>query len=96
MGPEDVAGKALPPGKRGLVIGQLSVDGIVVSPTELIVVVTMSGRNRAYFLREGDELYDGRVSQVTPDGVVFKQKAVDAFGKTYEKEVVKQISGSGA
>jgi hypothetical protein len=85
------------PGKAGLMIGQLSVVGIVVMPSDSVAVVNAPGRNRAYFLRERDELCDGYVSRITPDNVSFREKAKDAYGRTYEKEVVKQLTGgSGA
>ena len=88
---------SLPPGKAGLVIGQLSVVGIVMTPNDSVAVVSMPGRNRAYFLRERDELYDGYVSRITPDNVVFREKSKDAYGRAFEKEVVKQLTaGSGA
>lgn len=86
---------ALPPGIRGLVIQRLTLNGIIAGQ-ESIAVVTMRGRNRAYFLRKGDQLYDGFVSDITEDGVVFKERSTDAFGTPYEREVTKQISGSGA
>lgn len=92
---EEGPDQALPPGKRGLVISRLNVNGIVAG-VERIAVVTMRGRNRAYFLRERDELYDGHVARITEDNVVFKERATDAFGTPYEREVTKQISGSGA
>lgn len=94
--PEDFARQALPPGKRGLMIAQLVVNGIVVTPTDNIAVVTMPGRNRAYFLRTRDELFDGYVARISEDSVVFRERTTDAFGKDYEREVVKQLSGSGA
>jgi len=88
---------SLPPGKAGLVIGQLSIVGIVMTPNDSVAVVSMPGRNRAYFLRERDELYDGYVSRITADNVIFREKSKDAYGRAYEKEVVKQITaGSGA
>lgn len=87
---------ALPPGKRGLVIARLTVNGVVAMADGNIAVVNMRGRNRAYFLREGDEVYQGRVVRITEDGVVFREMATDAYGGRYEREVVKQISGSGA
>lgn len=90
------SGQALPPGKRGLVITNLSVDGIVIMPTEKIAVVNMRGRNRAYFLRERDEVYNGYVVRITEDGVTFRERATDAFGQTFEREVTKTITGSGA
>ena len=95
--PEEAGGgQPLPPGKRGLVITQLSVDGIVVMPNEKIAVVNMRGRNRAYFLRERDEVFNGYVARITEDAVIFRERATDAFGQTFEREVTKTISGSGA
>ena len=88
--------QVLPPGKPGLVIGQLVVTGIVVMPGDSVAVVSMSGRNRAYFLRERDELYDGYVARINEDNVVFREKSKDAYGRPYEKEVVKQLSSAGA
>jgi type II secretory pathway component PulC len=89
-------GQALPPGPRGLVITQLTVDGIVIMPNEKIAVVNMRGRNRAYFLRERDEVYNGYVARITEDAVIFRERATDAFGQTFEREVTKPITGSGA
>jgi len=86
----------LPPGNRGLVIARLTVKGVVNTPDGMIAVVHMQGRDRAYFLREGEEVYSGRVRQITEDGVVFMEKATDPFGSQYEREVNKQIPGSGA
>lgn len=96
MRPGEGGTQLLPPGKPGLVIGQLVVTGIVVMPGDSVAVVTMSGRNRAYFLRERDELYDGYVARINEDSVVFREKSKDAYGRPYEKEVVKQLSASGA
>lgn len=88
---------ALPPGKRGLLIGQIRVDGVVRTPTERIAVVSVPNRNRAFFLREQDELFNGYVAEINDDAVIFKERTVDAFGKPYEREVVKQItSAAGA
>lgn len=81
----------LPPGKAGLLVSKMSIDGIVHSATDKLAVVTQPGRNRAYFLREGDEVYNARVAGITEDGVIFVEKAVDAFGKPYEREVVKRL-----
>jgi hypothetical protein len=95
MRPGEGGTQVLPPGKPGLVIGQLVVTGIVVMPGDSVAVVSMSGRNRAYFLRERDELFDGYVARINEDSVVFREKSKDAYGRPYEKEVVKQLS-SGA
>jgi hypothetical protein len=86
--------ECIAPGKAGLMIGQLSVVGIVMMPSDSVAVVNAPGRNRAYFLRERDELCDGYVSRITPDNVAFREKAKDAYGRAYEREVVKQITAA--
>lgn len=94
---EDVEGiRTLPPGKAGLMVSLLTVNGIVISRTGNIAVVTMRGRNRAYFLREGDAVFKGRVARVLEDGVVFKERTLDAFGREFQREVVKRLSSAGA
>lgn len=80
----------LPPGKAGLVISTLRVDGTVHGPNGMIAVVT-NPQKRVYFIREGDHLYDGRVTRIDMDEVVFQQIAKDAFGKPVERQVSKRI-----
>jgi type II secretory pathway component PulC len=74
-----------------LVVAQISVNGIVVTASGRIAVVSMAGRNRAYFLRERDQLFNGAVSKIGDDSVIFRERTRDAFGREYEREVVKQV-----
>lgn len=83
----------LPPGKAGLQISTLRVDGIVRSPNGMIAVVT-NPQARTYFLREGDQLFDGRVEKIAMDGVSFHEVGKDAFGKPLERQVNKRIYSS--
>ena len=48
----------LPPGKAGLVITAVRVDGTVRSEEGMIAVLS-NAEQRTYFVREGDRLYDG-------------------------------------
>jgi len=73
-------GQNLPPGKAGLQVGTLRVDGIVKANSGMIAVVT-NPQARTYFLREGDRLYDGAVEKISMDGVTFHEEGKDAFGK---------------
>jgi Tfp pilus assembly protein PilP len=82
--------KNLPPGKGGLQVGTLKVDGIVHGPNGMIAVVS-NPQQRTYFLREGDQLYDGRVDKIAMDGVSFHETGKDAFGKPVERSVNKRI-----
>jgi hypothetical protein len=87
------AGPPLPPGKAGLVIAQIRVDGIVKSQTGMIAVVS-NPQQRVYFVREGDRLYDGEVEKISLEGVIFRESSKDAFGKPVEREVSKRLYSS--
>jgi Tfp pilus assembly protein PilP len=87
------AAKNLPPGKAGLQVASLRLDGIVKSPNGMIAVVT-NPQARTYFLREGDQLFDGRVEKIAMDGVSFHEMGKDAFGKPVERQVNKRIYSS--
>ena len=83
----------LPPGKAGLQVSSLRLDGIVRAPTGMIAVVS-NPQSRTYFLRDGDQLYDGRVEKIAMDGVSFHEIGKDAFGKPVERQVNKRIYAS--
>jgi Tfp pilus assembly protein PilP len=87
---EAASGEHLPPGKAGLVIAAVRVDGTVRSPGGMIAVVS-NPEERVYFVREGDRLYDGNVEKIGLDGVTFRENSKDAFGKPVERVVTKRI-----
>jgi hypothetical protein len=83
-------GEHLPPGKAGLVISTVRIDGTVRMTSGMIAVVTNPDQ-RVYFIREGDRLYDGEVEKIGLDGVTFRENSKDAFGKSVERSVTKRI-----
>ncbi len=83
----------LPPGKAGLQVSTLRLDGVVKAPNGMIAVVS-NPQSRTYFLREGDHLYDGSVEKISMDGVSFHEEGKDAFGKPVERQVNKRIYSS--
>jgi len=85
--------KNLPPGKAGLQVSTLRLDGVVKAPNGMIAVVS-NPQSRTYFLREGDQLYDGQVEKIAMDGVSFHEIGKDAFGKPVERQVNKRIYSS--
>ena len=88
----DMAAGPLPPGTRGLVIGQLKLGGIVrQDTTRMMLAVVINSANRAYFLRESDVLYNGVVSKITPDSVQFRENYLDPNGRVQTREVVKRL-----
>jgi len=83
----------LPPGKAGLMVSTLRLDGLVRGPNGMIAVVS-NPQQRTYFLREGDKLYDGRVERITLEAATFHETGKDAFGKPIERQVVKRLYSS--
>lgn len=80
----------LPPGKAGLVVSEIRVDGLVHGPDGMIAVVS-NPQGRVYFLHAGDKLYDGSVERITLEEVSFHESGEDAFGKPVEREVTKRL-----
>lgn len=80
----------LPPGKAGLMIGTLRIDGLVRAPNGMIAVVS-NPQQRVYFLREGDRIFDGQVTRITMEAVSFQQTGRDAFGNSLEREVTRRL-----
>ena len=83
----------LPPGKAGLVVATVRVDGTVRAQSGMIAIVS-NPNNSVYFVREGDRLYDGDVEKIGLDGVTFRENSKDAFGHAVERMVTKRIYAS--
>ncbi|MGH9435257.1 MAG: hypothetical protein ACRD06_04575 [Terriglobia bacterium] len=83
----------LPPGVRGLMIGDLKLEGIVSenSGREMIAVVT-NYTDRAYFLRNNERLYDGAVTRITPQEVFLTKRVRDHLGRESDRLVVKRLN----
>lgn len=81
----------LPPGKAGLQVETLIIQGLVRGPNGMIAVVA-NPQQRVYFLHEGDSLFDGKVDRITIEGVTFHEMGKDAFGKPLERDVTKRIN----
>jgi type IV pilus assembly protein PilP len=86
----NAAPENLPPGKAGLIVDTLRVDGVVRSPNGMIAIVS-NAQQRVYFLREGDKLYDGSVDKIALDAISFHEVGKDAFGKPLERLVTKRL-----
>ena len=80
----------LPPGKAGLVVSTVRLDGVVRSASGMIAMVT-NPQNRVYFLREGDRLFNGQVERITMESVSFRERGKDAFGNPLDRVVVKRL-----
>ncbi len=88
---EEITGP-LPPGNRGLIVGQLTLKGIVREDiSNIMIAVVTNYTRRAYFLRVNDVLYNGVVSRITLDSIYFKENTLDANGRVTSREVVKRL-----
>ena len=80
----------LPPGKAGLMVATLNLDGIVRGPSGMIAVVS-NPQMRVYFLHQGDQLYDGQVGTITMEAVSFHQMGKDPFGAVIERDLTRRL-----
>jgi len=79
-------------GKKCLVVGELSLHGVVHSSNGYIAVV-MNG-DHTYFLRENDPLADGAVERITRDTLVLRERSSDALGRPLMRQVTKKLGAS--
>lgn len=77
-------------GKETLVVATVALNGIVRSADDMIAVVS-SPDQRVYFLRKGEEICNGRVDEITLEGVTFTERGRDAFGRTSDRVVNKRL-----
>src|SRR5215469_1945896 len=78
-------------GKRCLMIGQINLKGIIISPEGMLAIIE-NAANRTYFLRVNDPLFDGMVESITRDSITFRENVSDSLGRPLgTREVVKKI-----
>ena len=89
------AGSGCSSGKRCLAIDQIALKGVVRSENGMIAVV-VNAMDKAYFLRENDPVFNGYVTKITPDSIVFKETFHDKLGKELTRDITKTISRPAA
>jgi type IV pilus assembly protein PilP len=87
--PEDRAG-ARPPGVAGMSIDEVVIHGIWKTRNGYVAQVRATD-NKSYLVRQGDLLYDGEVTRVGPNEVVFRQNINDPQSVKPFREVTKQL-----
>jgi type IV pilus assembly protein PilP len=80
-------------GVAGLAVEELTVRGIVASPSGLVAMVQSPDR-KTYLVRQNDKLLDGIVKSVTPEGLVILQEVNDPLSLVKQKEVRKMLHGN--
>ena len=89
--PEDRARGERPPGIAGMSIDDVVVHGIWRTRSGFIAQVRAVD-NKSYLVRAGDLLYDGEVTRVGPNEVVFRQNISDPQSVKPFREVTKQLN----
>lgn len=84
-----------PPGIPGLMIDDIEVTGVFITPTGPVAQVRVADKRQSFLLREGDQLYDGDVTSITFDEVVFKQILDDPAALKPFRPVVKKLKPQG-
>jgi hypothetical protein len=87
---EELARGTPPPGIAGTYIAQAALQGISVR-SEGRVAVVRGADTRAYFLKEGDRLFDGFLKKIDSDSITLVRETKMKSGKTLTQEVTKRL-----
>jgi Tfp pilus assembly protein PilP len=79
-----------PAGIKGLLIGELSVRGVMRTSGRLLAIV-QAPDNKTYTVHTGDALYDGTVKVVANDAVIFLQRVDDPLSPVKQREIRKPL-----
>ena len=79
-----------PPGLKGQLVSEINLSGIVKSKNQYMAMAT-GYRGKTYFLQPNDDLYDGKVTEIKSDAVIFSQTLTDSQGKRLSQRVVKKL-----
>jgi Tfp pilus assembly protein PilP len=77
-------------GAAGLMLGEISVRGIMQSRGSLIAMI-QGPDNKTYLIHPGDKLADGVVKSVTPQGLIVVQQISDPLSIQKQREVRKLL-----
>ncbi len=87
---EEISRGLPPPGIAGTYIAQALLQGISISADGRIAVVR-GADTRAYFLREGDRLFDGYLKTIDNDCITLVRETKLRSGKTLTQDVTKRL-----
>lgn len=83
-----------PAGVPGLMIGEITVKGIVKDRSGFIAMIQGPDNKQTFMIRTGEKLMDGSVKAITADGVVFSQDVNDPLSLVKQKEIRKTVRPS--
>ena len=86
-----------PAGLSGLLIGEITVKGVLKDRSGFIAML-QGPDNKTYNVRVGDKLLDGTVKSINQEKVIFSQDVTDPLSLVKQREVpkpVRQAEGRG-
>jgi Tfp pilus assembly protein PilP len=89
---------ARPPGVAGMLIGDVTVKGILRDRSGYVAMI-QSADSKTYIIRTGDRLFDGTVKSILHDKVIFSQDVNDPLSLVKQREIPKAVrtaEGRGA
>ena len=87
---EEISRGLPPPGIAGTFIKDAVVEGIAIRSDRRTAIVRGTDK-RAYFLQEGDRLFDGYLRTIRDDSVVLIRETRMRSGKTLTQEVIQRL-----
>jgi Tfp pilus assembly protein PilP len=96
-GQEGTPSATRPAGVPGLLIGEVTVKGVLKDRAGFIALLQAPDR-KTYNVRVGDRLFDGTVKSINEDKVVFSQDVNDPLSLIKQRDVpkpVRQAEGRG-
>jgi hypothetical protein len=87
---EEISRGLPPPGIAGTYIAQAKLEGISEGTGRRVAVVR-GAESRAYFLKEGDRLFDGYLKSIQSDSIILVRETKMRSGKIITNEVSKRL-----
>jgi hypothetical protein len=87
---EEVSKGLPPPGIAGTYIAQLAFEGTSFRDDRPLAIVR-GADNRAYFLKEGDRLFDGYLKTIQTDSIILVRETKLRSGKILTQDVTKRL-----
>jgi len=87
---EEVSRGLPPPGIMGTYIAQATLQGVAMRDGRHVAVFR-GADSRAYFLRNGDRLFDGYLKEIREDSVTLVRETRMRSGKLLTQDVIKRL-----
>jgi type IV pilus assembly protein PilP len=97
-GNDPQANASRPSGVAGLLIGDVSVKGILRDRNGFVAMI-QAPEGKTFLVKTGDKLFDGSVKAISQDKVIFSQDVTDPLSLVKQREIPKAVrpaDGRGA